>query len=160
MLDTICCIVHGRNDISPANRYMCACVCMCVCIILLFDNNKVSPTRNIPWHYCSALLTEVMCFFCRTVAEVVSGVLQDFRPDLVLYDAGVDPHADDKLGRLKLTDNGLMRREMQVCKRKPKNRQTCCHLAIQCRELEALSVGGFGDSIDLRMPSCIELFGP
>jgi len=59
-------------------------------------------------------LTEVMCFFCRTVAEVVSGVLQDFRPDLVLYDGGVDPHADDKLGRLKLTDNGLMRREMQV----------------------------------------------
>ncbi len=59
-----------------------------------------------------------MCFFCRTVAEVVSGVLQDFRPDLVLYDAGVDPHADDKLGRLKLTDNGLMRREMQVFSRK------------------------------------------
>ncbi|DBA88559.1 hypothetical protein WJX79_002699 [Trebouxia sp. C0005] len=52
--------------------------------------------------------------YLRTVAEVVSGVLQDFRPDLVLYDAGVDPHADDKLGRLKLTDNGLMRREMQV----------------------------------------------
>lgn len=50
----------------------------------------------------------------RTVAEVLSGVLQDFRPDLVLYDAGVDPHADDKLGRLKLTDSGLMRREMQV----------------------------------------------
>ena len=41
-------------------------------------------------------------------------MLQDFRPDLVLYDAGVDPHHDDKLGRLKLTDNGLMRREMQV----------------------------------------------
>ena len=63
-----------------------------------------------------------MCF-CRTVAEVVSGVLQDFRPDLVLYDAGVDPHADDKLGRLKLTDNGLMRREMQVLENKNRNSQ-------------------------------------
>lgn len=51
---------------------------------------------------------------CRKVAEVVPGVLQDFRPDLVLYDAGVDPHHDDKLGRLCLTDSGLMRREMQV----------------------------------------------
>ena len=77
-----------------------------------------------------------MCFFCRTVAEVVSGVLQDFRPDLVLYDAGVDPHADDKLGRLKLTDNGLMRREMQVNQKKNRNsarerwcRFTCVHLA-------------------------------
>ena len=53
-------------------------------------------------------------FHCRTVAEVVPGVLQDFRPDLVLYDAGVDPHQDDKLGRLSLTDSGLMRRELQV----------------------------------------------
>ena len=52
---------------------------------------------------------------CRAVAEVVPGVLQDFRPDLVLYDAGVDPHHDDKLGRLSLTDSGLLRREMQVC---------------------------------------------
>ena len=42
-------------------------------------------------------------------------MLQDFRPDLVLYDAGVDPHHDDQLGRLNLTENGLMRREMQVC---------------------------------------------
>ena len=42
------------------------------------------------------------------------GVLQNFKPDLVLYDAGVDPHHDDKLGRLKLTDHGLMRRELQV----------------------------------------------
>lgn len=49
------------------------------------------------------------------MAEVVPGVLQDFRPELVLYDAGVDPHHDDKLGRLSLTDNGLLRREMQVC---------------------------------------------
>ena len=45
---------------------------------------------------------------------MVPGVLQDFRPDLVLYDAGVDPHQDDKLGRLSLTDSGLMRRELQV----------------------------------------------
>ncbi|KAL3162654.1 hypothetical protein ABBQ38_008699 [Trebouxia sp. C0009 RCD-2024] len=52
--------------------------------------------------------------YLRAVAEVVPGVLQDFRPDLVLYDAGVDPHHDDRLGGLSLTDNGLMRREMQV----------------------------------------------
>lgn len=54
------------------------------------------------------------CMTCRTVAEVLTGTLQSFRPDLVLYDAGVDPHHDDKLGRLSLTDMGLRRRELQV----------------------------------------------
>ena len=48
------------------------------------------------------------------MAEVLPGVLQDFRPDLVLYDAGVDPHTEDTLGKLSLTDDGLLRRELQV----------------------------------------------
>ncbi len=39
------------------------------------------------------------------------GILEDFRPDLVLYDAGVDPHRDDRLGKLALTDAGLYRRD-------------------------------------------------
>ncbi|MBX7542079.1 histone deacetylase [Qipengyuania sp. GH29] len=34
-----------------------------------------------------------------------------FSPDLVLYQAGVDGHADDRLGRLALTDEGLDRRD-------------------------------------------------
>ncbi len=41
-------------------------------------------------------------------------MLRTFRPDLVLYDAGVDPHAEDELGRLALSDEGLWRREMLV----------------------------------------------
>lgn len=48
------------------------------------------------------------------VACVLPGVLADFRPDLVLYDAGVDPHVDDALGRLALSDEGLLRRELQA----------------------------------------------
>jgi acetoin utilization deacetylase AcuC-like enzyme len=35
-------------------------------------------------------------------------------PSLVLYDAGADVHADDSLGRLALTDDGMRRREMLV----------------------------------------------
>ena len=35
-------------------------------------------------------------------------------PDLVFFNAGVDPHADDKLGRLSLSDGGLARREAFV----------------------------------------------
>ncbi|GAB4813155.1 hypothetical protein N2152v2_000201 [Parachlorella kessleri] len=49
-----------------------------------------------------------------TLSEVLPGILQSFRPDLVLYDAGVDPHEDDELGRLALTDEGLQRRELLV----------------------------------------------
>jgi acetoin utilization deacetylase AcuC-like enzyme len=41
-------------------------------------------------------------------------VLADFAPDFVLYQAGVDPHVDDKLGRLALTDAGLEARDRFV----------------------------------------------
>ncbi len=41
-------------------------------------------------------------------------VLDSFRPDLVLYQAGVDPHEDDRLGRLSLTDKGLDMRDRYV----------------------------------------------
>ena len=41
-------------------------------------------------------------------------VLADFSPDFVLYQAGVDPHRDDKLGRLGLSDVGLALRDRFV----------------------------------------------
>ncbi|MFN4114191.1 MAG: histone deacetylase [Sphingomonadaceae bacterium] len=41
-------------------------------------------------------------------------LLDRFAPDLVLYQAGVDPHADDKLGRLALSDDGLAGRDCIV----------------------------------------------
>jgi acetoin utilization deacetylase AcuC-like enzyme len=41
-------------------------------------------------------------------------LLAEVRPDLVLYDAGVDPHKDDLLGKLALTDAGLYRRDHYV----------------------------------------------
>lgn len=40
--------------------------------------------------------------------------LDDFRPDLILYQAGIDPLADDRLGRLALTRAGLIARETLV----------------------------------------------
>lgn len=41
-----------------------------------------------------------------TVEAHLPWMLETFRPDLVLYDAGVDPHWEDELGRLRLTDQG------------------------------------------------------
>ena len=42
------------------------------------------------------------------------GILDEFAPDIVLYQAGVDAHGDDKLGRLALSDEGLGRRDAYV----------------------------------------------
>ena len=44
----------------------------------------------------------------------VPRLLDALAPDLVFYNAGVDPHRDDKLGRLALSDEGLHRRDRYV----------------------------------------------
>jgi len=41
-------------------------------------------------------------------------VVFEFRPDFILYQAGVDPLAQDKLGRLALTHSGLIQRDQAV----------------------------------------------
>ena len=48
------------------------------------------------------------------VERHVPDLLDAVKPDFVLYDAGVDPHTDDRLGKLCLTDAGLYRRELFV----------------------------------------------
>ena len=52
--------------------------------------------------------------YLRILAGHLPTVLDDFKPDLVLYQAGVDPHSNDRLGRLALTDDGLAARERYV----------------------------------------------
>lgn len=44
----------------------------------------------------------------------VAPLLDGLAPDLVFYNAGVDPHRDDRLGRLALTDGGLAARDRLV----------------------------------------------
>ena len=51
------------------------------------------------------------------VADHLPNLLDRVRPDLVFYNAGVDPHADDRLGRLALTDAGLLARDGYVLER-------------------------------------------
>ncbi len=52
--------------------------------------------------------------YLETLAFYLPDLLANVKPDLILYDAGVDPHAGDRLGKLALTDTGIFRREMQV----------------------------------------------
>ncbi|MCJ2047280.1 histone deacetylase [Methylobacterium sp. J-078] len=44
----------------------------------------------------------------------VGPLLDALAPDIVFYNAGVDPHRDDRLGRLDLTDAGLLARDRYV----------------------------------------------
>ncbi|QGP79897.1 histone deacetylase family protein [Sphingobium sp. CAP-1] len=52
--------------------------------------------------------------YLAVLADALSRVLADFAPDLILYQAGVDPHGDDRLGRLALSDAGLDARDRYV----------------------------------------------
>ena len=52
--------------------------------------------------------------YLATLAAHLPDLLSQHRPDLVLYDAGVDPHRDDLLGKLALSDAGLFHRDRYV----------------------------------------------
>mgnify|MGYP001828129266 CR=1 FL=1 len=48
------------------------------------------------------------------IGDLIPEQLERVRPQLVLYNAGVDPHHRDRLGRLALSDGGLLRRDHLV----------------------------------------------
>ena len=52
--------------------------------------------------------------YLRLLSHHLAVVLDRFRPDIVFYQSGVDPYADDRLGRLALTLDGLKRRDLLV----------------------------------------------
>ena len=72
------------------------------------------------------------------LAEHLRGLLEQVRPDLVFYNAGVDPHVDDRLGRLALTEHGLWRRERLVLK-------TCLGAGVP---VAAVVGGGYAPDLD------------
>lgn len=52
--------------------------------------------------------------YCKTLALALEELRDRVTPDIVFYNAGVDVHADDRLGRLSLTDHGIETRERMV----------------------------------------------
>ncbi|XP_047113561.1 uncharacterized protein SYNPCC7002_A1628-like isoform X4 [Schistocerca piceifrons] len=71
--------------------------------------------------------------------ESLPYLLSTFKPDLVLYDAGVDPHKDDELGKLQLTDKGLYERDFYVM-------DTVIKKGIPCATVIG---GGYSRNIDV-----------
>ncbi|WP_121968107.1 histone deacetylase [Leptolyngbya sp. BC1307] len=65
-------------------------------------------------------------------------LLTRLQPDLVMYDAGVDVHRDDRLGKLALTDEGIYERDRTVL-------QTCKTAGIP---VACVIGGGYGDDMN------------
>ena len=73
---------------------------------------KNYPVRKIPSDLDIGLEDGVEdAAYLEVVRGHVPRLLDALAPDLVFYNAGVDPHRDDKLGRLALTDAGLRARD-------------------------------------------------
>ena len=52
--------------------------------------------------------------YLQVLSRHLPRAIEDFAPDIVLYQAGVDPHEGDRLGRLALTGAGLDARDRLV----------------------------------------------
>ena len=52
--------------------------------------------------------------YLATLESTLVPMLDELRPQIILYQAGIDPLANDRLGRLALTDEGLVARENLV----------------------------------------------
>ena len=75
--------------------------------------------------------------YLATLEATLSPLLDAERPDLILYQAGVDPFGGDRLGRLDLTDDGLARRERVIAR-------LACARHIP---LASTVGGGYGDDV-------------
>lgn len=75
--------------------------------------------------------------YMAALRPALDAMIDHIRPDLLLYQAGVDVHKDDKLGRLALTDTGLSARDQFVAAR-------ARALGIP---LASVMGGGYGDDV-------------
>ena len=76
--------------------------------------------------------------YLEKLRETLPAILDHHRPDLVFYNAGVDPHIEDKLGRLALSDQGIEQRDQVVL-------QTCLKQAIP---VAGVLGGGYATNLD------------
>ena len=76
--------------------------------------------------------------YLAVVADHLPGILAAVRPDLVFYNAGVDPHRNDTLGRLALSDEGIAARDRYVL-------TTCRRAGVP---VAGVIGGGYGPDVD------------
>ncbi len=77
--------------------------------------------------------------YLATLEETLSVLTKRYlKPDLVLYDAGVDVHINDGLGQLSLTNSGIRARDEMVIR----------HFRQQDCAVATVIGGGYGDDIN------------
>ena len=52
--------------------------------------------------------------YLKTIEQTLQNIQNKITPDIVLYDAGVDVHEDDKLGNFKISTEGIKKRDQFV----------------------------------------------
>ncbi|MBX9930307.1 MAG: histone deacetylase [Methylobacterium sp.] len=82
---------------------------------LSLHGEKNYPTRKIPGDRDIGLPDGLDdAGYLAALEACLPDLIDRLQPDLVFYNAGVDPHRDDRLGRLSLTDGGLAARDRFV----------------------------------------------
>ena len=77
------------------------------------ENNY--PLRKVPGDLDIGLPDDLDdAGYLAVLAERLPRLIEALAPDLVFYNAGVDPHRDDRLGRLAMSDGGLAARDRFV----------------------------------------------
>ncbi|WOD10424.1 histone deacetylase [Pseudomonas sp. NyZ704] len=126
------------NDLAIISRYLLASGKVQRVLIFDCDVHQGDGTARILEHDADAITVSLHCEnnfpvrkaqsdwdiplprhlddegYIRVVDDVLNYLLPLYKPDLVLYDAGVDVHQQDALGYLNLTDDGIARRDRQV----------------------------------------------
>jgi acetoin utilization deacetylase AcuC-like enzyme len=77
--------------------------------------------------------------YLERLEESVNRAIEEVQPDFILYDAGVDVHESDRLGRLRLTEIGIRQRDRWVLDR-------CVSLNIP---VAAVVGGGYDQDVDV-----------
>ncbi len=97
-----------------------------------FPVRKAQSTLDVP--LADALGDDA---YLAVLEETLAPLVADWQPTLILYQGGVDPFAGDRLGRLALSEDGLVRRDRLVAR-----------LAIAGGIPLACTVGGgYGDDV-------------
>jgi acetoin utilization deacetylase AcuC-like enzyme len=76
--------------------------------------------------------------YLEALRGALSRLLDSARPDIVFYNAGVDPHRNDRLGRLALSEGGIAARDLFVID------------AVSSRSIPLAGIigGGYSDEVE------------
>lgn len=79
----------------------------------IHQEDNYPPKERSSWDIGLPDFTEDQAYL-EHLRRAVPKILESFKPDLVLYQAGADPYVEDQLGQLSITRSGLRERDRLV----------------------------------------------